>query len=91
MAALAEYDYVWYVAQFSERCGICGAPPKSRRLDRDHEHKGQGRPRGLLCAFPCNTGLKDWMTPEWLRAAADYLEAAEARGPHFADANRDHE
>ena len=84
MAALKEYDYVWYVAQFGERCGICGSPPKSRRLDRDHEHKGDGKPRGLLCAFPCNTGLKDWMTPEWLEAAAAYLRRAEGVADEIA-------
>jgi len=84
MAALDDFDYTMWVAEFGEVCGICGAPPKSRKLDRDHAHEGDGIRRGLLCAFPCNTGLKDWMTPEWLRAAADYLETAEARDARFA-------
>lgn len=80
MAALDEFDYVAWVAEHGEVCGICGSPPKGkRRLDRDHEHKGSGRARGLLCAFPCNTGLKGWMTAEWLRAAADYLDRAAGR------------
>ena len=57
-----------------ERCGICGAEPSgSRKLDRDHDHADGGRPRGLLC-HRCNRQLPSWVTPEWLRAAADYLE-----------------
>jgi hypothetical protein len=79
MAAL-DLPYEWYVEQFGERCGICGkGRSDTRKLDRDHEHKGDGSPRGLLCAFPCNTGLKGWMTAEWLRRAAAYLEQHEAR------------
>lgn len=62
-----------------ERCGICGAEPKpGRRLDRDHEHKGVGYARGLLC-WSCNRQLKHTSTVEWLRAAAAYLERADAR------------
>lgn len=54
-------------------CGICGRPPNpKRRLDIDHDHR-QMQVRGLLCPR-CNRALWDWMTPEWLRAAADYLE-----------------
>jgi len=57
-----------------ERCGICGRKPSpNRRLDRDHEHRGDGTPRGLLCVF-CNRMLGPKVTPEWLRAAADYLD-----------------
>jgi hypothetical protein len=57
-----------------EHCGICGALPKpGRKLDRDHDH-GTGRPRGLLC-WTCNMLLpRRRGTPEWLRAAAAYLE-----------------
>lgn len=54
-----------------ETCGICGAPPKTRRLDRDHDHRS-GRPRGLLCSR-CNRLLHSWLTEEWLLAAASYL------------------
>jgi hypothetical protein len=55
-------------------CGICGkVPAPGQRFHRDHEHKFDGRPRGLLC-FPCNLQLKHTSTPEWLRAAAAYLE-----------------
>lgn len=59
-----------------ERCGICGREPQpGKRLHRDHEHKGVGKPRGLLC-FQCNQQLKHTSTVEWLRAAAEYLERA---------------
>jgi hypothetical protein len=74
--AALDIPYEEYVALFGERCGICGREPSAvRRLDRDHDHRGDGRPRGLLCA-PCNRALNDRVTPEWLRAAADYLERA---------------
>lgn len=70
--------YEWWVAQFGEQCGICGAPRGSRRLHRDHEHRGAGRARGLLC-FRCNAALRSYMTLEWLRAAVAYLERFERR------------
>lgn len=38
----------------------------------DHDHK-QMRVRGLLCVR-CNGALRYWVTPEWLRTAAEYLE-----------------
>ena len=80
MAAL-DLDYAGYIAlQGGEFCGICGKVPQpgERRLDRDHEHSGHGRPRGLLC-WSCNRQLRTWATVEWLRAAADYLERSERR------------
>lgn len=59
-----------------ERCGICGREPTAdKRLDRDHEHKGNGRPRGLLCS-QCNRRLGPHMTVEWLEAALAYLRSA---------------
>ncbi len=80
MAAL-DLPYEEYVRiNGGEFCGICGKPPSpTRKLDRDHEHKANGTARGLLCAFPCNTGLKGWMNPQWLRQAAYYLEQHEER------------
>jgi hypothetical protein len=73
----------------SEDCGICGAKPSpERRNDRDHEHKGDGLARGLLC-HSCNRTLGPRMEAsarqggmtlaQWLRAAADYVERAEKR------------
>lgn len=61
-----------------ERCAIClrERSDKDRRLQRDHDHK-TGRPRGLLCVR-CNRALPHWMTAEWLRAAADYLDERRA-------------
>jgi hypothetical protein len=61
-----------------EHCGICGAVPKTRRLDRDHEHKGNGALRGLLC-IRCNLALPNRITIEWLKLAIAYLERFEER------------
>ncbi len=64
-----------WVQRFGERCGICGRPPgPSRRLDRDHSHRGPdaGEARGLLC-FACNQALPSWITVAWLQKAIDYL------------------
>lgn len=74
-----ETDYDTYVViNGGEVCGVCGRrrTEKDRRLDRDHDHR-TGQPRGLLCTR-CNRWLVNWMTPEWLRAAADYLERTAA-------------
>jgi hypothetical protein len=54
-------------------CGVCGKPPSSRRrFDIDHDHHAMYT-RGLLHAR-CNRALPSWVTPLWLRQAADYLE-----------------
>lgn len=71
MAVLRDLQYEWWVEQFGEQCGICGAGPVNKRLQRDHDHK-TGEPRALLC-YRCNKFLHDWMTPEWLVAAAEYV------------------
>jgi hypothetical protein len=56
-----------------EICGICKtAGSGRRRLDRDHDHK-TGKPRGLLHPR-CNRALPSWITSDWLRRAADYLD-----------------
>lgn len=77
-AALETMTYEQAVELWGEQCGICGAGPGTRRLHRDHEHKGSGAMRGLCC-FRCNTALRDYMTLDWLRAAVAYLERFEAR------------
>lgn len=53
-------------------CAICGATPKTRRLDVDHDHK-TGSVRGLLC-HRCNRALPSWVNVGWLDRAANYLE-----------------
>ena len=54
-------------------CAICGREPSpNRRLDMDHDHLRMIM-RGLLC-HRCNRALPAWITPDWLRKAAIYLE-----------------
>jgi hypothetical protein len=73
MAVLANTTYEECVERFGERCGICGrGPTPGRRLNRDHDHH-TGKLRGLACTR-CNRNLGNWVTSEWLRKAADYLD-----------------
>lgn len=76
LAAL-DLDYAGFVAlNGADQCALCGRlPSANRRLDRDHDH-ATGQPRGLLCAR-CNRALPRWVTPDWLRLAAVYLERKE--------------
>lgn len=66
----AEYDQL--LEYQGGGCAICGRPPKTKRLDTDHDHQ-TGLLRGLLC-FPCNRLLigrhTDWRL---FREAAWYL------------------
>lgn len=74
-----DVPYVQYVElNGGEHCGICRRErkPGARRLDRDHDHKGAGTPRGILCAN-CNRWLMPSMDVTWLRSAVAYLERAE--------------
>lgn len=71
---LEEYEYL---ASLNEGCcWICGAPPKSRPLHVDHDHK-TGRVRGLLC-WACNRALPYNLTPDLLDSMADYLRYTDA-------------
>lgn len=61
------------------KCALCGRGRKvypdgriGRRFDMDHDHKRMVI-RGLLC-HKCNRALPSWMTSEWLRKAADYVD-----------------
>lgn len=73
MAAL-ELDYAGYVRiNGGEHCGICGRKPPAVNLHRDHEHKGNGRPRGLLCVA-CNMRLGERVTVAWMEQAINYLK-----------------
>lgn len=67
--SIADYDrlLLWQ----GGGCAICGNPPKSRRLDTDHDHK-TGQIRGLLCHV-CNRRLRGAVTVEWLLLAIGYL------------------
>ena len=77
MIALNE-SYEHYIElNRGERCGICGAAPKTKRLDRDHDHK-TGLPRGLLCSR-CNRAVPFWMTVEWAEAMGAYLRRHQDR------------
>jgi hypothetical protein len=74
LVALEDHDYESFIERTGgEFCSICGRKPNGvRKLHRDHDHR-TGEPRGLLC-FPCNSALRVYMTAEWLRQAADYLD-----------------
>lgn len=77
MVALELSYEEFVVLNQGDRCAVClrERGEKDRRFDRDHCHK-TGRPRGLLC-HRCNRQLAHWVTPEWLRAAAEYMERLE--------------
>ncbi len=65
-------------------CGVCGKVPPSGTLHIEHEHvrgfwklpfdQRAHSVRGLACWFCNGTLLRRGVTPEKLRAAADYLE-----------------
>jgi hypothetical protein len=68
----ASKHYDAMLAAQNGHCALCPNEPKGRRLHIDHDHRTM-RVRALLC-FRCNSALRGYMTPGWLRAAADYLE-----------------
>jgi hypothetical protein len=55
-------------------CAICRRPPKTKRLEVDHDHKS-GLVRGLLC-WRCNHRVLGQAgdDAELLRSAAQYLD-----------------
>lgn len=54
-------------------CAICKQPePANERFHVDHDH-ATGEIRELICRVH-NTALQEGVTPEMLRATADYLE-----------------
>lgn len=60
-----------------DKCDICKQPTEPRKLHYEHCHE-TGKFRGWACQN-CNHGLGNFKdNPEWLRAAADYLERAMA-------------
>lgn len=76
LALMGGYDAV--LASQDGGCAICGAKPKTRRLNIDHCH-ATGQVRGLLCPR-CNRGL-GWFGDriDRLHAAAVYLRQAQDR------------
>ena len=58
-------------------CALCPAVEGKRRLHIDHDHKTLVV-RGILC-FRCNSALRSYLTADWMRRAADYLDSSEAR------------
>jgi len=65
-------EYERLLAAQGGGCAICGNPPKTRRLDVDHDHR-TGEIRGLLC-WTCNHKLLGkYATVEKLARAARYL------------------
>jgi hypothetical protein len=82
-------DYDAMLRRQAGTCAVCRMRPIARRLAVDHCDTTR-LIRGLLCAR-CNVGLGFYdHSPDLLRAAADYLEAAVARaladpaGAHYA-------
>lgn len=71
--SVERYDEM--LAEQNFGCGICGRQCDSgRRLAVDHDHS-TNKVRGLLCSN-CNITLgKMSDQQEWLRNAADYLDA----------------
>ena len=72
-------------------CAICGQAGKGKRAPHtDHDHK-TGLFRGIVCFF-CNAYLlRQRITPELLRRAADYLEnppAVAVLGERFGPTGR---
>ena len=68
-------EYARLLAAQGGGCAICGNPPKTRRLDVDHDHR-TGKVRGLLC-HRCNRALPSWITVKWIVRAALYLSRFE--------------
>ncbi len=69
-------DYETLLAAQDGVCALCRRPPRTRRLDRDHDHR-TGNYRGLLCAR-CNRALglveRYGFRAEWLERAARYVD-----------------
>lgn len=86
---LDEWESVWKFQ--GEVCAICGKPgAQTRAPHTEHDH-ATGLFRGICCFF-CNAYLlRQRVTPELLRRAADYLEnppAVQVLGERFGPTGR---
>lgn len=70
-------DYERLLAEQGGGCAMCGAPPTTKRLHIDHDHK-TGLVRGLLCNY-CNYRVLGRNNIERMRSAVAYLERHEAK------------
>ena len=68
----ASKHYDEMLASQDGHCALCPAVQGERRLHIDHDHKTLVV-RGLLC-FRCNAALRSYLTADWMRRAADYLD-----------------
>jgi len=74
---LSEADWDDLFARQGKRCAVCGTADSEAQWRTDHDHVS-GRVRGILCHH-CNVALGHFRDiPARLRAAALYLEGAQA-------------
>lgn len=81
LAALKLERHIYLAANDGyDGCWVCRYLGEASRkpLHRDHEHKGDGRPRGILCAYH-NRLLGPRYTPELAAAFAAYLNRPSVR------------
>lgn len=80
---VTDEEYVVMLIAQGGHCALCPSEPKTRRLHVDHDHRS-GRVRALLC-LRCNRALPAYVTPDWLRRAADYLDRFSLAGDGAED------
>ena len=69
---VTDEEYARMLEAQGGHCALCPSKPGKRRLHVDHRHD-TGEVRALLC-HRCNRNLPTWVTPEWCRRAAFYLD-----------------
>jgi hypothetical protein len=74
-AGRARYDEL--LALQGGHCALCPSLGGKILLNVDHDWRTY-EVRGLLCPG-CNRKLPEYVTPDWVRRAADYLENPPAR------------
>jgi hypothetical protein len=71
---VTDAEYARLLEAQGGHCALCPNTPKTRRLHVDHDH-ATGKVRGLLC-HRCNRALPTWVSGDWLRNAAFYVDRA---------------